>query len=228
MSLEALSLSALSLGFLHGLGADHLMAIAAMSVGAGSNQPRFVVVRTAIGFACGHALVLGTGAVAAVLLGIVLPAALSSGAERMGGALLVAMGVAGFWSVTSGRAYGHVHTDGTPPAQWHLHVSPPGRHPAAGHRHSFLPTAMGALFAVSSLRALMLLQPFGGDARSLGLPSLLLLVVLFGLGILFSMSLFGVVLSRVLSSRAVERAGRAAAAAVALASIALGFYWMFL
>jgi hypothetical protein len=89
-----------------------------------------------------------------------------------------------------------------------------------------LPTALGAIFAVSSLRALMLLQPFGAGANGLGLPALLLLVLLFGLGILASMSVFGLLLARVLSLRAVERSGRAAAAMTALASIALGVYWM--
>jgi hypothetical protein len=85
---------------------------------------------------------------------------------------------------------------------------------------------MGAVFAASSLRALMLLQPFGADARAVALPGLLLLIVLFGLGILLSMSVFGVILARVLSIRAVERFGRAAAAVVALASVGLGLYWI--
>ena len=40
------------------------------------------------------------------------------------------------------------------------------------------------------------------------------------------MSLFGVVLARVLSLGAIERLGRAAAATVALASMLLGLYWM--
>ena len=88
-----------------------------------------------------------------------------------------------------------------------------------------MPAALGAIFAVSSLRALMLLQPFGADARGLALPSLLLLVVLFGLGILLSMSIFGLLLARVLSVRAVERFGRSAAVLVALGSIGLGVYW---
>jgi hypothetical protein len=85
---------------------------------------------------------------------------------------------------------------------------------------------MGAAFAVSSLRALMLLQPFGDGASSLALPLALLLVALFGLGILLSMSIFGVLLARVLSLGAVDTFGRIAAALVAAASIALGVYWM--
>ncbi len=225
MSIEALSLSALSLGFLHGLGADHLMAIAALSVAGPVDRRRVRVVRTAVGFACGHTLVLGVGAAAAVVFGLVLPAAVSSGAERVGGAVLIALGIAGCWSVISGRAYSHIHRDAAGRAHWHLHLGGPLAH-SGGHAHSFIPTAMGAVFAVSSLRALMLLRPFGADAATLALPALLLLIVLFGLGILLSMSIFGVMLARVLSMRAVARFGQVAAGLVAIASMGLGMYWI--
>ena len=40
------------------------------------------------------------------------------------------------------------------------------------------------------------------------------------------MSAFGLLLARVLSTRAVERSGRAAALLTAAASIALGTYWL--
>jgi hypothetical protein len=43
---------------------------------------------------------------------------------------------------------------------------------------------------------------------------------------LISMSLFGVLLARVLSIGAVETMGRVAAAVVAVASILLGAYWI--
>lgn len=221
--MEMLSLSALSLGVLHGLGGDHLMAIAALATRrSGGSHTR--VVRTAVGFACGHAFVLGVGAVAAVALGVVVPVAVSAGAERVGGALLVALGAAGVWGVLSGRTYGHIHRDGTRPSRWHLHFG--GAHPAGGHSASRVPTALGAIFAVSSLRALMLLQPFGEGAQALGLPALLFLILLFGAGILASMSVFGLLLARVLSISTVERFGRTAAALVAVGSIALGGYWI--
>ena len=58
------------------------------------------------------------------------------------------------------------------------------------------------------------------------LPGLLALILLFGVGILISMSLFGVVLARVLTLRAVTHIGRTAAGLIALASIGLGLYWM--
>ncbi len=216
-----LAMSAVGLGFLHGLGADHLMAIAALAVD-GRDRRRQRIVQTAVGFACGHTAVLAVGAIVAVVFGLVLPAALTTSAERGGGLLLVVFGLWGVWSVLTGRAYSHVHADAPRPARWHMHLGE-ARH---GHRASALPTVMGAVFAVSSLRAVMLLEPFGASAQSLTLSAVLALIVLFGAGILLSMSIFGVLLARVLSARALIGLGRAAAGLVALASIALGIYWI--
>ena len=218
-----LSVSALSLGFVHGLGGDHLMAIAAMAVNGRGTGSDARVVRTAMGFALGHAAVLAIGASIAVLFGLVVPAVVESGAENLGGALLIALGGFGLWSVASGRAFSHVHPEPVGRLSWHIHISPDARHP---HGHSSVPTLMGAVFAVSSLRMLMLLQPFGASAQALALPTLLLLIILCGVGILGSMSLFGVVLARVLKIAAIEAVGKSSAVVVALASMALGVYWI--
>lgn len=226
VSFLALAGSALLLGIMHGLGGDHLMAIAALSVEGQPDRRQSHIIRTAVGFAFGHTLILALGATIAVVFGIVLPAAISSGAERVGGVLLIGLGAVGLWGIGSGRAYGHIHQESDGRSRLHLHVSGPGAHPRGAHAHSLLPTAMGAIFAMSSLRALMLLQPFGPDARALALPAILLLIALFGLGILLSMSVFGMLLARVLSWRAVALLGRTAAGLVAFASITLGIYWV--
>jgi len=229
MQLLVLAGSALSLGFLHGLGADHLMAIAALSVdGRAQGDPRRRVLAAAVQFAAGHAVLLGVGATLAVAFGWVVPAAVESGAERVGGALLILLGVAGLWSLSTGRAYGHLHEIDSGGWRWHVHFGRRRLHDRAPHDTTTLPAVMGAIFAVSSLRMLMLLTPFGAEAGSFGLPMLLALIALFGLGVLLSMSLFGVVLARVMSLSAIERLGRATGAVVALASISLGCYWMFI
>lgn len=221
MSFLMLASSAVGLGFVHGLGADHLMAIAAMAV---DRQPRQGgrVVQTAVGFAVGHTIVLAIGASLAIGFGLVLPAAFEANAERLGGLLLIVLGGLGLAGVLSGRAYGHLHQEIDGRTRLHFHLGQ-GHRP---HGHSRVPTIMGAVFAASSLRALMLLEPFGASAHALTLPSVLLLIMLFGVGILLSMSLFGVLLARLLSLTAVETLGRVAAGAVAVASILLGVYWM--
>jgi nickel/cobalt transporter (NicO) family protein len=228
MSFLALAASALTLGFLHGLGADHLMAIAALAVDGNADRRQARVLRTAVGFAFGHAAVLGVGACLAVTAGLLLPAAVSSGAERVGGAMLIGIGAFGLWTLTTGRAYGHIHTtpDSGLHGRWHMHLSHGTGHPARTHGRGVIPVVIGALFAVSSLRAIMLLQPFSPEAQALALPALLGLVALFGVGVLMSMSFFGVLLARVMSLNAVSAIGKTAAALIAVASILLGAYWM--
>jgi hypothetical protein len=218
-----LGLSALTLGFVHGLGADHLMAIAALAVDTRADRRRGRVMQTAVGFAVGHTIVLGIGAALALAFGWVLPTAFESGAERVGGALLIGLGLFGAWGIFSGRAYGHLHQEIDGPTRWHFHFGRSSHHP---HPHSSLPTLMGAVFAASSLRALMLLEPFGVSAAALAVPRLLVLLILFGFGILAAMSLFGVLLAGILSLRAVDTLGRVSASLVSVASILLGVYWM--
>ena len=222
-----LASSALALGFLHGLGADHLMAVAALSVGGGANPVRGRAFGVAVRFACGHAALLAAGAGAVVLAGWQVPVTVERGGEMAAGLLLVGLGAVGLWAALTGRVYGHAHLHGTPLHDgWHLHVGAPHRHPAST-RHSHLPTILGAVFAVSGLRALTLLAPFGGvETASGSFATLLGLVAIFALGILLAMGLFGVALARAMSSRALVGLGRSAAGATAVASVGLGLYWI--
>jgi hypothetical protein len=221
--------SALVLGFLHGLGADHLMAIAALSIGTAGDSPavqRARALGVAVRFAVGHAAFLALGAGALVALGWSLPLVVERGGEVLGGLLLIVLGAIGLWGVVSGRVYGHSHRHGQEPAaHWHLHVGRQDHHPAASS-HSHLPTILGAAFAISSLRALTMLAPFGEELAASPLSTLLLLIAVFGVGILLSMSLFGVAFARVMSAAAAARLGQAAAIVMAVASMLLGGYWV--
>jgi len=219
--------SALTLGFLHGLGADHLMAIAALSVGAVGEAPaiaRARAVRVAVRFAIGHALLLAGGAGALVALGWSLPIIFERGGEVLGGLLLIVFGIVGLWGVAAGRVYGHMHAHDIG-SHFHLHVGRRDHHPQPA-AHSHLPTIVGAAFAVSSLRALTMLAPFGSQVEAASLATLILLIAVFALGILLSMSLFGVAFARLMSARTMQRLGRAAAVATAAASIGLGVFWI--
>jgi nickel/cobalt exporter len=220
--------TAFLLGFLHGLGADHLLAIAALSIGevapaaAGSRR----AMRVAMQFACGHALLLTVGAAGAAAVGWHWPIAFERVGERLAGTLLVALGVAGLWAVGTGRVYVHSHGQADPPqAHWHWHFGRAHRHPRPG-RHRHLPTLLGAVFAVSGLRAMTTLAPLGSSGAAPSLLWVIGLILLFALGIVSSMALFGVVLARVLSSRAIAAVGRAAAFVTAAASLTLGLYWV--
>ena len=222
---------ALALGFFHGLGADHLMAIATLSVRPpGDVECRAHPVRVAVGFALGHALLLLLGSAAVVLLGWQIPALVERTGEVVGGILLIALGAFSLWVAFSRRLYAHSHAHGHPPhTHWHLHLGPPSRHGSGSHSH--VPGILGGVFAVSGLRALVMMAPFGGSEAAPGVAAsivtLLYLIAIFAVGIVISMSLFGVVLSRVLGSAwLARRVGRGAAILTALASMALGIYWI--
>jgi nickel/cobalt transporter (NicO) family protein len=230
--------TALILGFLHGLGADHL--IAALSVGAAGETPALQRTRAfgvAVRFAIGHALLLALGAGALVVLGWSLPLVVERGGEVLGGVLLIGLGGIGLWGVLSGRVYGHSHAGDshmwlsprrlspTPAAHWHLHIGRVDHHPLPA-AHSHLPTIIGAAFAVSSLRALTILAPFGEGMAASPLPTLLLLIGVFGVGILISMSLFGVAFARFMSAAIARRLGKLAAVLMAAGSIGLGIFWI--
>lgn len=222
-------MSALGLGFLHGLGADHLMGIAALSLSpapGGAAVQRIRALGIAIRFAIGHALLLGGGAAVIMLLGWTIPAAVERGGEILGGLLLIALGGVALWGVGAGKVYGHTHLhDGEPAPHWHLHVGDPTHHPAAAE-HSHLPTIIGAAFAVSSLRALTTLAPFGGSVGEASLSWLLVLITVFAFGILISMSLFGVAFAQLLSAATLRRLGTVSTVLTAAASISLGVYWI--
>jgi nickel/cobalt exporter len=211
--------SALGLGFLHGLGADHLMAIAALSMDGDRDQRggsrRGRALGVAVRFAAGHAVLLGVGAGLIVLIGWSIPAPVERGGEMLGGALLIVMGL-----VTLQHLFAH---------RDHRDESLPRRSRAAakaGASHSHLPTMIGAAFAVSSLRALAMLTPFGAELGTAPLPVLLALIAVFAAGILVSMLLFGVALAGLLSMKSLGRVGQGAGALVGLSSVVLGVAWV--
>ncbi|HET7694256.1 MAG TPA: hypothetical protein VFK57_01005 [Vicinamibacterales bacterium] len=211
-----LLLSAVALGFLHGLGGDHLMAIAALSVD-GRTGDRSAAARraSALGiaarFAAGHALLLGLGAGVIVLAGWSIPPHVERGGEMLGGGLLIAMGLLTLQHLWRRKA-------GADP--------PHAAHPGHAAHPSHVPALIGAAFAISSLRALAMLTPFGDNLAAAPLSQLLAMIAVFAIGILASMLLFGVALAGLLSTRALQRVGHAAGALVGVSSIVLGVAWL--
>jgi len=206
------------------------MAIAALSV-----QPRDRAgarthpVRVAVGFAIGHALLLLAGSALVLLLGWQIPVLVEKTGERVGGLLLILLGAFGLWVAFNQRLYGHTHAHGNPPhVHYHVHFGQTDGHPTDGHQH--VPGLLGAVFAVSGLRAITLMTPISSALEGNVVASMFTvayLVIVFAAGILLSMSLFGIVLSRVLGSEAVaRRVGRGAAILTACASMGLGVYWI--
>ena len=222
--------SMLALGFLHGLGADHLMAIAALSLATPLGPARYArAFGLAVRFAVGHAVLLAIGACLALFFGWQVPVRVEQGGEFIGGCLLIVLGLIVGWLTMSGRLYvhSHIHDDGGAGAHghWHLHLG--RRHSHRPAIHTALPGVLGAVFAMSGLRALVLSLPLWDAGAGDHFWSLLFLVSIFAAGILLSMSLFGIVLAHTLAARRMTGGvARFSAAATALGSLALGIYWI--
>ena len=222
--------SMLALGFLHGLGADHLMAIAALSLATPLGPARYArAFGLAVRFAVGHAVLLAFGAAMVLFFGWQIPLQIEQGGELIGGCLLIALGLVVGWLTFSGRLYVHAHVhaagDHRAHSHWHLHV---GRlHSHRAPVHTVLPGVLGAVFAVSGLRALVLSLPLWKTTDPNHFWSLLFLVTVFAVGILMSMSLFGIFLAHTLADRRMTgHVARFSAAATAIGSMALGIYWI--
>lgn len=225
-----LTLTVLALGCLHGLGADHLMAIATLSTGqSAAERPYSRTFGIAVRFALGHALLLAVGTTLVLIIGWNIPIIVERAGEMLGAFILIGLGAIGLWTGWTRRLYvhshGHTHLPGqSEHSHWHFHMGRQHRHPVpAGH--SALPGILGAVFAISGLRALTLLAPF--DTMRTSLLGLLTLVLVFAIGILLSMSVFGILLARTMRSPHVTaRVADTAALTTAVASIALGLYWI--
>ena len=206
------------------------MAIAALTLATPLGPSRYArAFGLALRFAVGHALLLAFGAGLVLFFGWQVPVRFEQGGEFVGGCLLIALGLIVGWLTVSGRLYvhTHVHHDGDRAhGHWHLHLG--RQHSHRPSIHTMLPGVMGAVFAVSGLRALILSLPLwntpGGTQH---FAALLMLVTIFAVGILMSMSLFGIVLAHTLADRRMTgHVARLSAAATALGSLALGIYWI--
>ena len=164
----------LALGFLHGLGADHLMAIAALSLATPLGPARYArAFGLALRFAVGHAVLLALGAGLVLFFGWQIPVRFEQGGEFIGGCLLIALGLVVGWLTLSGRLVRALHTCTMPAtsgahSHWHLHLG--RQHSHRPSIHTVLPGVLGAVFAVSGLRALILSLPLwnaAGGATSL-------------------------------------------------------------
>jgi len=209
------------------------MAIATLAMDGDGNpvSRRARAIGVACRFALGHALLLGLGAGLIVLVGWSIPERVERSGEMLGGALLIVMGVVTLTHVRVHAAQAALRTahsarstrQAAPSTQ---HPARSTQHAAPSTQHSHMPTLIGAAFAVSSLRALAMLTPFGADLGNAPLPLLLGLIAVFAAGILGSMVLFGVVLAGVLSMRALHRVGHGAGALVGVSSVVLGVAWV--
>jgi ABC-type nickel/cobalt efflux system permease component RcnA len=216
-------------GLLHGLGPDHLAALAAL-VGK-STQERDARRRLAwlgVRFGLGHVTTLLLLAGVVWALGRNIPDGWQRGLEQAGAVVLIFLGgwllaeVFRRRVVAHSHAHTHEHTHGALEHEhWHLHV---GSKAHAAHRHPHLATVVGGLMGFSGARALLLAVPvvlaesaFDAAGR----------ILAFGLGIVVSMALAGWLAHAAFSRLARTPAyARLLVSTTGVLSAALGFYWL--
>lgn len=202
-------------GLLHGVGPDHCLAIGALASRGGLGE----ALRVSVRFGVGHTAVLGLLAFLAALAGLAIPEAWESRLEVLGGLSLMALGVSTL--VSRDHQIAHLHADGS----MHVHASPDGEAvPPRAAQPGWVSGLVGAVFGLSGVRALVLVLPLTVRQRGL---SLALGVLLFGLGVVVSMTAVGWLTQRV--AKAAERRARwerVLRALVGLASVLCGAYWV--
>lgn len=193
MDLSGLFALAFGLGLLHALDADHIAAVSGMaSHRAGLKSS----VQFCLRWALGHGTVLLIVAGAVFLLGMAIPDDLSALAEQAVGAVLIGIGAMIFHDLYRKRAHIHFHRHDHLPehAHWHTHNHPcdaSGKHDDTAHRHPHTATMVGALHGMAGSAPLLLLLPLG-QMTSPWQGVLYLLV--FSIGVVMAMLLFGGVL----------------------------------
>lgn len=176
-------------GVLHGLGPDHLAAITIFgSQGRNSSPHRLTFFATR--FALGHALVIAVAGIAAKLGGSLLSPVAEARFDVAGGLLLVLTGIALILGLATGRLTLHSHQHAHDAGQHrhlHFHMLHRTQH---RHGHGTFAFVIGAFFALGGFRALLTIAPI---ALAPALLQSVLRIAAFTLGIIISMTLYGLV-----------------------------------
>jgi hypothetical protein len=178
---------AFGLGMLHALDADHVVAVAGL---AARCRSRRAAMAASARWAIGHGLSLWVIGAAVLLLGLAVPEDFSAGAERGVAVALVLIGIWVLWDLRRSGPHLHFHRHGRVGFHAHLHAHA-GAEPGevrAPHAHEHGAVTVGLLHGAAGSAPLLALLPLSQTGSPwLGLAYL----ILFGLGVLTAMVIFG-------------------------------------
>jgi sulfite exporter TauE/SafE len=208
--------TALLLGSLHALEADHMAAVTSFAVRRPG--PR-AAVRFAVRWSAGHGgaiILVGAGL---LLLGIQLPAAAEHWLERLVGVVMIGLGI---WTVRgAGALHAHVHHHADGAAHTHVHSHAIDR----GHGHGHAVTAVGLVHGLAGTGAAVALIPvIGFDSPARGI----LYLVVFAVGTVVAMGVYGLLAGFVVgrSAESSARLGRMLARGTGAFTIVVGLVWL--
>ncbi|MGH7505875.1 MAG: sulfite exporter TauE/SafE family protein, partial [Longimicrobiales bacterium] len=208
--------TALLVGSVHALEADHMAAVTSFAV----RRPRW---RDAVGFglrwALGHGAAVVIAGAIILLVGIRIPQGATHALERLVGLVLIGLGG---WTLKGARrmhAHRHVHADGTSHVHLHSHAF------VRDHDHRHGATAVGMLHGLAGTAPAVALVPVAGfESAVQGVIYLLL----FAVGTAGGMALYALLAGLVVGRAAFrsERLARTIAVATGCMTIAVGGFWL--
>ncbi len=180
-------LLAMGLGALHAFDADHIAMVTSLA-GSQSGFKKSVMYCTRWAF--GHALTLLLLGAVVFLAGLTVPAALGHYAELAVGIFLIVIGLSLLLSIRRQQIHIHYHEhDGLPRhAHWHSHAND------KSHRHKHRALFIGSLHGLAGSAPLLALIPLAVNHQPL---TGFVYLILFSLGVVIAMLVFGGVLSLV-------------------------------
>jgi len=210
----ALLSAGLGLGLLHAFDADHIMAVSTLS----NKRPSIKQsIKFCVQWAMGHGGVLITLGLLMFALGIQIPESLSFWAERIVGIMLIGLGLWLLFTLWKQSIQMHVHQHGD---VTHVHLSKDH-----GNKHSHTPILVGITHGLAGSAPVLALIPAVSQGK---LDIALGYIMLFSIGVMMSMFLFGASLGSLqkwLQSRS-NRLFNISRGAVACFSIVLGSLWI--
>lgn len=214
-----------SLGLLHALDADHIMAVSVLAAKIRPLKSRLLVALTTLRYcmqwAFGHGGILLLLGVLLVAWELPLPSALPIVAEKIIGLFLIAMGGWIIWQLRDNKIKLHVHKHSHDHGNiQHVHLAAQS---GSGHNHK--PVLIGITHGVAGSAPIFALLPaIGSSNQWLALGYLML----FSGGVLIAMMLFGLFFGQVVGwlDQFGNRLFRIARFVLATVSIIFGSYWL--
>ena len=228
MTLTMMFLTSLSLGLIHGFDPDHVMIVT--NFVSQNPRPRKAIL-FGLNFGLGHSLAVLTFSFIALGLKLLIPNQIITILESLAGAVLIILGVWVIWGVIKRtrdkkqqqKIHGHSHNHGIV-----AHEHPHSHTFQHEHQHQENIKHRGAMLTgvITGLAGTASVMLFGPVLMAPNLIWSAFFIAVYGLGVIFSMSVYGYLVSKFyLFAKRSKVISEIIIASTGALSIALGILW---